>query len=391
MFARPQHVQQQEVAVGTKPAAPRTVREWIMDRRDALVMRPAFRRWAARFFLTKPIARQQSSKLFDIASGFVKSQTLLACVRLKLLDRLAAGAADAATLSRELDLTGDAMVRLLSAACAIDLVVRLPDGRYRLGSLGPAVVGEPGILAMVEHNATFYRDLSDPVALLRGESRPTQLETYWAYSGAEQPDALNGEKVTAYSELMVASQRMVAEEVLAVYPMAGHTRLVDVGGGEGAFIAEAGKAAPGLQLGVFDLPAVVERAAERMRALGMGERFHGTGGNFFTDLVPRGADLVSLVRVLHDHNDDEAMVLLRNIKASMQPGAKLIIAEPMADAPGARAVGDAYFAFYLLAMGRGRARSAHEISTMLSAAGFNRIREIRTNTPVITQLVEAQS
>jgi demethylspheroidene O-methyltransferase len=134
---------------------------------------------------------------------------------------------------------------LLSAAAAIDLVMRLPDGRYRLGGLGPAVVGEPGILAMVEHNATFYRDLADPVALLRGEGRPTQLERYWAYSGANNPDALEGERVSAYSELMAASQRMVAEEVLAVYPVARHRRLVDVGGGEGAFVAEAGRAAPG--------------------------------------------------------------------------------------------------------------------------------------------------
>jgi demethylspheroidene O-methyltransferase len=38
-----------------------------------------------------------------------------------------------------------------------------------LGSLGAAVVGEPGIRAMVEHNATFYADLADPVALLKGK------------------------------------------------------------------------------------------------------------------------------------------------------------------------------------------------------------------------------
>ncbi|MEE4236394.1 MAG: methyltransferase, partial [Anderseniella sp.] len=265
----------------------------------------------------------------------------------------------------------------------------LPDGRYRLGGLGPAVVGEPGILAMVEHNATFYRDLADPVALLRGEGRPTQLECYWAYSGADNPDALEGERVSAYSELMAASQRMVAEEVLAVYPVARHRRLVDVGGGEGAFVAEAGRAAPRLELGVFDLPAVVERAAANLHRQGMSARFYGHGGNFFTDPVPEGADLVSLVRVLHDHNDDEAMVLLRNIRASMQPGATLLVAEPMADAAGAHAVGDSYFAFYLLAMGRGRARSATEIAAMLNNAGFGRIREIRTNTPVITQLVVA--
>lgn len=388
MLTRPQHMKPDTSAGGDAGGAT-SLRQRVLDWRDRMVMKPAFRRWAARFFLTKPIARQQSAKLFDIASGFVKSQTLLACVRLGLLERLAKGPARPEALAHELGLSNDAIVRLLSAAAAIDLVMRLPDGRYRLGGLGPAVVGEPGILAMVEHNATFYRDLADPVALLRGEGRPTRLERYWAYSGANNPDALEGERVSAYSELMAASQRMVAEEVLAVYPVARHRRLVDVGGGEGAFVVEAGRAAPQLELGVFDLPAVVARAAANLHRQGMSARFHGHGGNFFTDPVPEGADLVSLVRVLHDHNDDEAMVLLRNIRASMQPGATLLVAEPMADAAGAHAVGDSYFAFYLLAMGRGRARSAAEIATMLNSAGFGRIREIRTNTPVITQLVVA--
>jgi demethylspheroidene O-methyltransferase len=83
------------------------------------------------------------------------------------------------------------------------------------------------------------------------------------------------------------------------------------------------------------------------------------------------------------------MLLLRNIRRSMQPDATLLIAEPMAGAAGAHAVGDSYFAFYLLAMGRGRARTAAEISTMLQEAGFSRIRSVRTNTPVITQLMVA--
>ncbi len=367
----------------------RSLRTRLLDWRDKLVMQAGFRRWAARFFLTNPIARRQSSKLFDIASGFVKSQTLLACVRLKLLERLADGPASMAALGLHTGLGDDAIARLLSAASAIDLVQREPDGTWRLGGLGPAVVGEPGILAMVEHNSTFYRDLTDPVALLKGTSRPTHLERYWAYSGAERPDALDGGSVSEYSRLMATSQRMVAEEVLAVYPVARHRRLVDIGGGEGAFIAEAGKAAPGLELGVFDLPAVVARAAANMETLGMASRFRGAGGNFFTDPLPADADLVSLVRVLHDHDDVEAMVLLRNIRGSMQPGATLLIAEPMAGAAGAHAVGDSYFAFYLLAMGRGRARTAAEISTMLQVAGFSRIRSVRTNTPVITQLIVA--
>jgi demethylspheroidene O-methyltransferase len=97
------------------------------------------------------------------------------------------------------------------------------------------------------------------------------------------------------------------------------------------------------------------------------------------------------VRVLHDHDDAEAMQLLRNIKRSMLPGQTLLIAEPMAGIAHSRAVGDAYFAFYLLAMGRGRARTPAEIASMLEAAGFSNPGVIATNQPVITQLIRARS
>ena len=91
---------------------------------------------------------------------------------------------------------------------------------------------------------------------------------------------------------------------------------------------------------------------------------------------------MSLVRVLHDHDDAPAMVLLRSIFAALPPGGALFIAEPMAQTPGAETMGDAYFGFYLLAMGSGRPRSAAEIAAMLRAAGFTRIRNLPTAMPL---------
>ncbi|MGB5214385.1 MAG: methyltransferase, partial [Anderseniella sp.] len=49
--------------------------ERFLNWRNRMVMSPDFRRWAARFPFTRPIARRQSAELFDICSGFVKTQT----------------------------------------------------------------------------------------------------------------------------------------------------------------------------------------------------------------------------------------------------------------------------------------------------------------------------
>jgi demethylspheroidene O-methyltransferase len=68
----------------------------------------------------------------------------------------------------------------------------------------------------------------------------------------------------------------------------------------------------------------------------------------------------------------------------------LLIAEAMAGVRGAETVGDAYFSFYLMAMGKGRARRASELHQMLQAAGFRRSREYSTRFPIQTGLIVAE-
>ena len=56
----------------------------------------------------------------------------------------------------------------------------------------------------------------------------------------------------------------------------------------------------------------------------------------------------------------------------------LLIGEPFAGVRGAEPIGDAYFGFYLLAMGQGRARTTSEIADLLARAGFRESRAVRT-------------
>ena len=66
-----------------------------------------------------------------------------------------------------------------------------------------------------------------------------------------------------------------------------------------------------------------------------------------------------------------------------------MIAEPMAQTPGAEPAGDAYFGLYLLAMGSGRPRSPREIAAMLRSAGFARSKLLRTALPLTAQVIIA--
>jgi demethylspheroidene O-methyltransferase len=356
--------------------------------RDRLLVDAGFRRRAASWWPTRPFARRNARALFDVMAGFVYSQVLLACVRLKVFDHLAAGPLSTAALAPRLGLTADATERLLAAAATLRLAERRGALGWGLGTLGATMVGNDALAAMVEHDAVLYADLTDPVALLRGATRPGLADCF-AYATSQAPGALAAERVRDYSAVMAASQPLVAHEVLDAYPLGRHRRLLDVGGGEGVFLTAAAQRAPHLQLLLFDLPAVAERARARLAANGLAGRASAIGGDFFRDALPGGADLVTLVRVIHDHTDDGALAILRRVREALPPGGTLLLAEQMADTPGAETLGDAYFGFYLLAMGRGRPRSAAALTALIEAAGFRRVRPVGTRMPLQVQLLVA--
>lgn len=357
---------------------------WI-NWRNRLVADPRFQRAAAASPLTRFVARRRARDLFDLCAGFVYTQILLACVRLRLFEALATGPAHQSQLAESLDLPPEAAQRLLRAAAALKLVRALPDDRFALDDLGASMLANPSVAAFVEHHALLYDDLRDPVALLRGETR-TRLSQFWPYAEGRAADAATS---AAYSELMAGSQKLIAEDVLDAYPFGEHRRLLDIGGGEGAFVAAVAARHPALELQLLDLPPVAERARDVLTAQGLA-RVEVRAGSFL-DPPPAGvADLATLIRVLHDHDDAMAQAALRAAFQALTPGGTLLVAEPMADTPGAEAIGEAYFGFYLWAMGSGRARRRAELTRMLQDAGFTNVRHLPSLRPMFASVMIGQ-
>ena len=360
---------------------------WV-GRRNRLFADPRFQRWAADFPLTRSIAHARARGLFDLVAGFVYSQTLGACVRLRLFEYLREGPMTVVALSGVLDLPPEATLRLMGAAHGLGLVEPAGPSRYALGAQGAALLGSAGLMDMIEHHARLYTDLGDSVGLLRRGAG--ELASYWPYATSAAPGNAGDADVAGYSALMAATQPAVAADLLAAYPVGRHRRLMDVGGGEGAFLEAAGAWAPRLKLALFDLPAVAERACARLGRAGLLPRTTFLEGDFLSEPVPAGADLITLVRILHDHDDAGVATILRAVRAALPADGTLLVGEPMSGGARPERVGDVYFAFYLLAMGRGRARSPAELTAMLKVAGFSRVAERRTRTPSLLRALIAR-
>jgi demethylspheroidene O-methyltransferase len=364
---------------------------WI-TRRNAVFSNPRFQHWAARLPLIRWIARARADAAFDLLAGFAYAQVLRGFVEGGLFEILKDGPLSAAEVAARMGLSDAAAVTLLRAGRPLMLSEEAAPDRWMLGEQGAVFAFNAGVQAMVRHHRLLYADLADPIALLRADRRdPTALSQFWTYAGALHGGAERGTQTSEYSQLMAASQHFVADEVLASVSFKRVKRLLDVGGGHGAFLGAIGAAHPHLALGLFDLPEVVATGGPILEAALGAPRVTAHPGNFFKDSIPQGYDMVSLIRILHDHDDAPAQALLGNIRESLAPGARLLIAEPMARIPGAEPMGEAFFGLYLWAMGSGRPRSAAEIIAMLRAAGFSAARVVATAQPVNASVIIARA
>jgi len=160
--------------------------------------------------------------------------------------------------------------------------------------------------------------------------------------------------------------------VAAACDFPGTPLIADIGGGNGALlrcILARSTHARGL---VFDRAEVVSAIASDGL---MDGRLATAAGNFF-DHVPAGADHYLLVRVLHDWPDEDCVRILRNCRAAMHDGARLLVVERILETDPAKGQPIEYLGdMQMMAMfGNARERTQAEFSALLNAAGFEVIR-----------------
>jgi hypothetical protein len=165
-----------------------------------------------------------------------------------------------------------------------------------------------------------------------------------------------------------------------------YDRIVDVGGGRGSLLAQIVRKHPQVSGTVVDLPSVSIEANQWLAEQGLSERIESIPGDFF-ESVPSNGDLYLLCRVIHDWDDEDAIRILKTIRHSMKPGAKLYLIEqimPPGNDPSFIKTTDLWM---MLIFNEGRERTKQEITDILEAAGF-RLSNI-INTKVNDVIIEA--
>lgn len=166
--------------------------------------------------------------------------------------------------------------------------------------------------------------------------------------------------------------------MLDAYDFAVVGRLADVGGGNGEVIAAVLAKSPAMRGVLFDRPAVVERAKGNLTAAGVADRCEVTAGDFFAS-VPPGADAYLLRHIIHDWDDAKSVAILRNCRAAMKPGGKLLVVEGIVP-PGNGPSVSKFFDLAMMVLPGGMERTEGEYRRLLAASGFALTRVVPTAT-----------
>jgi (2Fe-2S) ferredoxin/predicted O-methyltransferase YrrM len=199
-------------------------------------------------------------------------------------------------------------------------------------------------------------------------------------TGTATPDERGAESTEAFIAAMHNNARLRAAqlaECLVGPAAAGANRMLDVGGGSGAYTIAFAQADPHLRAEVFDQPAVLAIARRHIREAGLEARIATRAGDLRTDEFGGGYDLVLLSAICHMLAPDENRNLLARVYRALAEGGRVAIQDFLlrADKTGPRA--GALFSLNMLVNTQsGASYSEDEYTAWLREAGFREVRRV---------------
>jgi precorrin-6B methylase 2 len=159
-------------------------------------------------------------------------------------------------------------------------------------------------------------------------------------------------------------------------------RLLDVGGGSGAYAIAFAAAHPELQAEIFDLPSVVPIAQHNVAAADLGDRVRTRAGDLRRDPFGAGYDLVLLSAICHMLGPEANQDLLRRVQAALAPGGRVVVQDFLVEEDGTQPAHAALFALNMLVgTPAGSTYSEAEYASWLKAAGFAEVQRVRLGGP----------
>jgi ubiquinone/menaquinone biosynthesis C-methylase UbiE len=313
-----------------------------------------------------------SEDRFRQACSYWQSKILLTALRFDLFTVLADQALSAAALAAQLGAAEQGLTILLDALVALGLLVK-QDQRYANTPFASVALDRTkpsfcGYMPLFDaHCWELWGRLEDAI---RSGSCPGQDTLF-------QADPLGTELLLRG---LHADALRLAPVLATRLDLRRRRRLLDLGGGAGTYAIAFCQASPGLTAVIFDLPGPLALAQSVVSEAGLTDRISLIAGDFHTDVLPRGFDLVLLSNVLHGQSAQTNQRILSEVYHALEPEGELIVRDVLMNEDRTSPAFGALFAVNLLLHSAvGRCYTFSEVSGWLVEAGFHDLEVIEAN------------
>ena len=326
--------------------------------------------------------------LMQILSGLYASKTLAGAVELDLFTKLPKSGATFEEVAEMLVLELRPAEMLVSGCAALGLLERRGE-RWFNSPLSEQflVAGKP------EYFGPMIR-MADRRAYGPWLRITEALKTNCALTWGDQPGLFESlssapEEQRKFTAAMHALSLRSGTALAKAVDLSKYRRMMDVGGGSGAYCIEAVRQFPHLRAVVFDLPIALEVATQNIAEAGFSDRIETIPGDFFREELPKGSDLILLSVILHDWPPEKNIPVLRKCFDALEPGGAIIVSELMMDDEKTGPLPAAMMSLCMLIDTEGRNYTWSEYTEWLKEVGFTEVKRIPIQSPGANGLLVA--
>jgi predicted O-methyltransferase YrrM len=304
--------------------------------------------------------------ILDITRSFQPACVITAGATLDVFTPLHKQSMTAQELAYKLGTDPRATTILLDALSALEFLTKRND-RYTVPASVARLLteGSPdSILPMVCHQSNCLRRWAMLSQVVQ-KGGPAEAGPSVRGAEADQADFIGA---------MQNVSEPVADEIVArLQPMQFH-HVLDVGAGPGTWTIALLHAMSEAKATLFDLPPVIPMAKQRMIEAGLSDRMTFVGGDYYTDDLPVGADLVWLGAICHQNSRQQNRALFAKVHQALDTGGAVVIRDIVMDASRTHPIAGALFAVNMLvATEAGGTYTFDEYREDLSRAGFGKV------------------
>jgi hypothetical protein len=305
--------------------------------------------------------RTDAQAMIHLVMSYIPTRVIYVATKLGLADHIGDIGATAQDLAQKLNVHPGALYRVMRVLAGLKVLRQDEDNRFFMTPYGETLRKDsPQSVrdyAIYSHEFVYkeFENIMDSVRT----GKPV-IENHFEYLRAHP------EQEGIFHAGMSNRGRIETAAIIDAYDFSRCGTIVDVGGGNGAFLSGILASCEQVSGVLFDQKSAIE-AAKAGRG-GHLPRCEFIAGNFF-EAVPSGGDTYVLKRVLADWSDEEVMRILKNCRSATTSEGCLLIIDPLIGPPNEQTPGHLYDITFLVLL-NGRVRTEEEYSALLRQAGF---------------------